>query len=209
MSEWIEIGKIVAPQGLRGELRVYPSSDFPERFLEPGKRWLLSPGKIEPQSIELLGGRYLSSKGLYVIELAGIENREQAEALRNSQLLIEKADRPQLEEDEFYVPDLIGLTVINQLNGETIGKVVSMISAGNDLLEVEKISTDTPVLSEVPMGDNLSQERGRSRQKKHQQKPQYSQSKNILIPFVKEIVPIVNFEKNIIEITPPEGLIDL
>ena len=209
MSEWIEIGKIVAPQGLRGELRVYPSSDFPERFLEPGTRWLLSPGQMEPRSIELLGGRYLSSKGLYVIELAGIENREQAEALRNSQLLIEKGDRPQLEEDEFYVPDLIGLTVINQLNGETIGKVVSMISAGNDLLEVEKISTDTPVISEVHKGDNLPQERGRSRRKKHQQKPQSRQSKNILIPFVKEIVPIVNFEKNIIEITPPEGLIDL
>ncbi|MGD1808876.1 ribosome maturation factor RimM [Dapis sp. BLCC M126] len=209
MSEWIEIGKIVAPQGLRGELRVYPSSDFPERFLEPGKRWLLSPGKIEPKSIELLGGRYLSSKGLYVIELAGIENREQAEALRNSQLLIENGDRPQLEEDEFYVPDLIGLTVINQLNGETIGKVVSMISAGNDLLEVEKISTDAPVISEVHKGDNLLQEKGRSRRKKHQQKSQSPQSKNILIPFVKEIVPIVNFEKNTIEITPPEGLIDL
>ncbi len=209
MSEWIEIGKIVAPQGLRGELRVYPSSDFPERFLEPGKRWLLSPGKMEPQSIELLGGRYLSSKGLYVIELAGIENREQAEALRNSQLLIEKGDRPQLEEDEFYVPDLIGLTVINQLNGETIGKVVSMISAGNDLLEVEKISTDIPVISEVPIGDNLPQESGRGRRKKNQKRPQSSQPKTILIPFVKEIVPIVDFEKNIIEINPPEGLIDL
>ncbi|NEQ39824.1 MAG: ribosome maturation factor RimM [Okeania sp. SIO3I5] len=208
MSEWIEIGKIVAPQGLRGDLRVYPSSDFPERFTEPGKRWLLSPDQVEPQSIELLGGRYLSSKGLYVIELAGIENREQAEALRNSQLLIEKGDRPQLEEDEFYVPDLIGLTVINQLNGETIGKVVSIISAGNDLLEVEKISTDTSVISEI-VEDNLPQESRISRHRKQQKKTQSSQSKNILIPFVKEIVPIVNFEKNIIEITPPEGLIDL
>ena len=208
MSEWIEIGKIVAPQGLRGDLRVYPSSDFPERFTEPGKRWLLSPGQVEPRSIELLGGRYLSSKGLYVIELAGIENREQAEALRNSQLLIERGDRPQLEEDEFYVPDLIGLTVINQLNGETIGKVVSMISAGNDLLEVEKISTDTSVISEM-VENNLPQESRISRHRKHHQKTQSSQSKNILIPFVKEIVPIVNFEKNIIEITPPEGLIEL
>ncbi len=209
MSEWIEIGKIIAPQGLRGDLRVYPSSDFPERFTEPGKRWLLSPGQVEPQCIELLGGRYLSGKGLYVIELAGIENREQAEALRNSQLFIEKGDRPQLEEDEFYVPDLIGLTVINQLNGEIIGKVVSIISAGNDLLEVEKISTDTPVISEVNTGDNLPQESGRSRRKKHQKKSQSAQSENILIPFVKEIVPMVNFEQNLIEITPPEGLIEL
>jgi len=209
MSEWMEIGKIIAPQGLGGDLRVYPSSDFPERFLKPGKRWLLSPGQTEPKSIELLGGRYLVNQGLYVIKLAGIENREQAEALRNSQLLIEKGDRPQLEEDEFYVPDLIGLTVINQFNGETIGKVVNMISVGHDLLEVETISTDIPIISEVPRENNLPQKSPKSRRKKHQQKPQSPQSRNILIPFVKEIVPIVNFEQSLIEITPPEGLIDL
>ena len=208
MSEWIEIGKIIAPQGLKGDLRVYPSSDFPERFTEPGKRWLLSPGQLEPRSIELLRGRYLPNKGLYVIELAGIENREQAERLRNSQLLIEEGDRPQLEEDEFYVPDLIGLTVINQLNGETIGKVINIIFAGNDLLEIEKNLTDTPIISEV-IENKLSQKSNKSRRIKNQKKTQYPQSKNILIPFVKEIVPVVNFEQNIIEINPPEGLIDI
>ncbi|MDE5105628.1 MAG: ribosome maturation factor RimM [Trichodesmium sp. St17_bin3_1_1] len=208
MSKWIEIGRIVAPQGLKGDIRVYPSSDFPERFTEPGKRWLLSPGQIEPRSIELLRGRYLPSKGLYVIELAGIENREQAEALRNSQLLIEQGDRPQLEVDEFYVPDLIGLTVINQLNRKVIGKVISIIFAGNDLLEVEKISTDTPTISKV-VEDNLGQKSRKSRCIRHQKKTQSPKSKNILIPFVKAIVPIVNFEQSIIEINPPEGLIDL
>ena len=208
MSEWIEIGKIVAPQGLKGDLRVYPSSDFPERFTEPGKRWLLSPGQVEPISIELLSGRYVPGKGLYVIELAGIKSREQAEALRNSQLLIEKGDRPQLEADEYYVPDLIGLTVINQLNGKTIGKVINIIFAGNDLLEVEKISTDTPVISEV-VENNLPSKSKRSRDTKKQKKNQSPPSKKILIPFVKEIVPIVNFEQSIIEITPPDGLIDL
>ncbi|MCL2927552.1 MAG: ribosome maturation factor RimM [Trichodesmium sp. MAG_R01] len=208
MSEWIEIGKIVAPQGLKGDLRVYPSSDFPERFTEPGKRWLLSPGQVEPISIELLSGRYVPGKGLYVIELAGIKSREQAEALRNSQLLIEKGDRPQLEADEFYVPDLIGLTVINQLNGKAIGKVINIIFAGNDLLEVEKISTVPPVISEV-VEDNLPSKSKRSRDTKNQKKNQSPPSKKILIPFVKEIVPIVNFEQSIIEITPPDGLIDL
>ncbi|MGK7923342.1 MAG: ribosome maturation factor RimM [Trichodesmium sp.] len=204
MSEWIEIGKIVAPQGLKGDLRVYPSSDFPERFIQPGKRWLLPPGKVEPHSIELLGGRYIASKGLYVIELAGIESREQAEALRNSQLLIEKGDRPQLEKDEFYVPDLIGLTVINQLNGEIIGKVVGIISAGNDLLEVEKICPETKVSE-----DNPTETTEIKRNNKHHKKTQPPKSQNILIPFVKEIVPVVNCEQNLIEITPPAGLIDL
>jgi len=63
-SSWLEIGKIVAPQGLDGEVRVYPSSDFPERFLEPGRRWLRRTGAGEPQPVELLFGRYIPGKGL-------------------------------------------------------------------------------------------------------------------------------------------------
>lgn len=55
-DEWLEIGTIIAPQGLDGEVRVYPDSDFPERFEQPGVRWLLCPGEREPRAIELLGG---------------------------------------------------------------------------------------------------------------------------------------------------------
>ena len=54
LDDWLEIGKIVSPQGLIGELRVYPNTDFPERFEEPGKRWLLRPGETELQPVELL-----------------------------------------------------------------------------------------------------------------------------------------------------------
>jgi hypothetical protein len=71
-SEWLEVGRIVAPQGLDGSLRVYPDSDFPERFLEPGDRWLLRPGQGEPEVVQLTAGRYLPGKGLYVVKLAGI-----------------------------------------------------------------------------------------------------------------------------------------
>lgn len=205
MSEWIEIGKIVAPQGLNGELRVYPNSDFPERFLKPGQRWLLREGQTKPQSIELLGGRYVPGKNLYVVELAGVENRGQAEELRNSKLLIQPGDRPTLAEDEFYVPDLIGLTVVNQVTGEIIGTVLSLIPAGHDLLEVEKVSTNSGVISE----DERPKEQVQKRGKKHKQKPQVTKIQTILIPFVKEIVPVVNFAEGRIEITPPEGLLDL
>ena len=50
---WLNIGKLVAAQGLRGEIRVNPSSDFSERFTKPGKRWLQEKGK-EPQEVELI-----------------------------------------------------------------------------------------------------------------------------------------------------------
>jgi len=100
LDGWLEIGKIVSPQGLTGEVRVYPESDFPERFEVPGKRWILYPGSTEPQSIELLSGRYIEGKNLYVLRIESVNNREQAEALRDCKLMVPASDRPELGEDE-------------------------------------------------------------------------------------------------------------
>lgn len=185
-SEWLEIGKIVGVQGLQGEVRVYPNSDFPERFEQPGKRWLLRPGTPDPEAIELLSGRYIPNKGLYIIRFAGINDRTQAEQLRDCLLLVPEGDRPALEEDEFHVLDLLGLEVFDQASQQRIGMVVDVISAGNDLLEV-KLDAPEPQTSE--------------KQAKEKQA-------TVLIPFVMAIVPIVDLKQKRIEITPPPGLIE-
>ncbi|MEH1847471.1 MAG: ribosome maturation factor RimM [Nostoc sp.] len=181
LDDWLEIGKIVAPQGLSGELRVYPVSDFPERFEVPGKRWLLRSGDTKPQPIELLTGRYISNKNLYVIKLAGVENCDQAEALRGCKLMVPASDRPQLGEDEYHVLDLIGLEVFMQTSGELVGTVVDIIPAGNDLLEV----------------------------KLHKSFATDKKQKTVLIPFVQAIAPVVDLKSNRIEITPPPGLLEI
>ena len=186
MNGWLEIGKIVAPQGLQGEMRVYPETDFPERFEVPGQRWLLRPGKSEPEPVELKKGRYLEGKKLYVIKLAGIEYRDRAEELRGCKLLVPESDRPQLGEDEYHVMDLIGLSVFLQESGELIGKVIDVIPAGNDLLEVELQDYEN---------------------KKPENKKQDKQ--NVLIPFVRAIAPVVDLENSRIEITPPPGLLTI
>ncbi|WNZ43757.1 ribosome maturation factor RimM [Leptolyngbya boryana CZ1] len=139
---YLEIGKIVAAQGLKGELRVYPNTDFPERFEEPGERWLLRPNQTEPEAIELVSGRYLDGKGLYVIQIKGIRDRDAAEALRGCQLLVPDSDRPDLEEGEFHVADLLGLSVYEQASQELIGTVSDVIPAGHDLLEVKKVTPE-------------------------------------------------------------------
>ena len=204
MSEWIEIGKIVGAQGLKGEVRVYPFSDFPERFLEAGQRWLLSARQTEPQAVELLEGRYLSGKGLYVVTLAGVENRDRAENLRGCKLLVPGSDRPVLADDEYHVLDLIGLPVINQLTGETLGTVVDLVSAGHDLLvvnpEPKQENPNTPASDARDEQDQPTRPKGK--------KPSRNSSQ-ILIPFVKEIVPVVNLAAGRIEIAPPAGLLDL
>lgn len=136
---WLAIGKITSPQGLKGEVRVYPDSDFPQRFLEPGQRWLLSAGDSQPQAVELLAGRYVDGKGLYVLQFAGVSDRNQAEALRGALILVPEGDRPPLEPGEFHLLDLIGLPVIDQATQTQVGTVISVIPAGNDLLEVETL----------------------------------------------------------------------
>lgn len=201
MSEWLEIGKIVAPQGLNGEIRVYPNTDFPERFEQPGQRWLMRPGATQPETVQLLSGQYIPGKNLYVVELAGVENRNQAEALRGCVLMVPQSDRPQLGEDEYHVLDLIGLEVFNQLTQEVLGTVVDVLSAGNDLLEVQLASTaaSTPALS-----DSIVEVKKSGKKSKQSAKP-----KTVLIPFVKAIAPVVDIENKRVEITPPPGLLEI
>ena len=199
-NEWIEIGKIIGVQGLNGEVRVYPSTDFPERFEEPGQRWLKYPNQSSPQSVELVHGRLIENKGIFIVKLAGVSDRNQAEALRGSVFLIPEGDRPHLEEDEYYIQDLIGLVAIDQRTGEEIGTVVEILSAGHDILAIKPpvAPVETPETSET-----VETVETPATPSKRKSKP------NILIPFVKEIVPIVDMAARRVEINPPPGLLEV
>ena len=135
-NEWLSVGKIVGVQGLQGELRVNPASDFPERFTTPGPRWLRSRQEGEPTEIQLKKGRQLPGKSLFVVRFEGINNRSAAEALVGQELLVNADDRPELEEGEFHLLDLVGLEARLTADGPTIGTVSDLISGGNDLLEI-------------------------------------------------------------------------
>ncbi|MGF1460565.1 MAG: ribosome maturation factor RimM [Leptolyngbyaceae cyanobacterium] len=191
-DNWLEIGRIVAPQGLNGEVRVYPDSDFPERFVDPGDRWLLKAGQAQPESVKLVSGRYLPGKGLYVVKFQGIDYRDQAEALRDARLVVAASDRLPLAPDEFHVADLIGLTVRLQTTGAKIGKVVDLYTAGNDLLAIQLLS------------DTLSTAQSNTRSKG---KNRSRQPLPVLVPFVEEIVPTVDLSGGYVVINPPQGLI--
>ncbi|YAI82127.1 MAG: ribosome maturation factor RimM [cyanobacterium endosymbiont of Rhopalodia sterrenbergii] len=204
MDDWIEIGTIVSPQGLQGELKVISNSDFSERFEEPGKRWLQSPQGLYPQEVELIRGRYVPGKNLYVIKLAQVEDRIQAEVLRNYKLVVPRNDRPKIEEEEYYVSDLINLEVYHQKTGELIGNVIDILWAGHDLLEVklyQKNVQKEPEISEYPP-KIISCRKQKNKTKK-------TRPATILIPFVYEIVPVVDLENQRIEIDPPVGLLEL
>lgn len=164
LTDWLKIGKVVAPQGLNGEVRIYPDSDFPERFLEPGDRWIRKSPKDSPTLIHIVRGRHIESKNLYVLKFKGIDSRKDAEALRGHQLVVEEGDRPQLADGEFYMMDLVGLDVYDHSSKLKIGTVKRIASAGNDLLDIElldvpKTQVLVPFVEEfVPVVD-LAQQR--------------------------------------------------
>ncbi|MCP9792762.1 ribosome maturation factor RimM [Vulcanococcus limneticus Candia 3F8] len=135
-QELLVVGRVVGVQGLKGELRINPMSDFPERFTRPGRRWLQRRGE-PPQPLELLTGRQLPGRELYVVRFEGVADRSAAEALVGRDLLVPAADRPKLAKGEFHLLDLVGLEVRLEADGAMIGRVSDLIHAGNDLLEVE------------------------------------------------------------------------
>jgi 16S rRNA processing protein RimM len=175
---WMEIGSIVGAQGIKGEVKVYPNSDFPERFEQAGERWLWGSQDLEPRSIQLKKGYEIPGRGLYVVQLEGIYNRSQAENLRGQMLLLPATDRPKLSTGEYHSQDLIGLTVFHQVTGLEIGIVADIFTAGHEILVVN-----------VPQGNGKTVE--------------------AMIPFVKEIVPVVDIANRRIEILPPPGLLEL
>jgi 16S rRNA processing protein RimM len=133
---WMEIGTIVAPQGLKGELRVYPNSDFPERFEVPGERWLYGADLAAPQSVRLERGYFLPGKGIYVVKLAGVADRDGAEALRDKMLVVPSTDIPKLAAGEYHVSELVGLQVLLQEDRSVVGTVADLMFAGNTILVV-------------------------------------------------------------------------
>ena len=159
-EKWLEIGKIVAAQGLQGQLRVNPSSDFPERFTKAGERWLRAPNGTPPKVIKLLSGRRIPGKSLYVVQFEGINNRNEAESLVGQILLVPSSSRPQLCENEFHILDLIGLQVRLNEKEKCLGVVTGLESAGNDLLEVELLEGKKiliPFVKEIVPEVHLSQ----------------------------------------------------
>lgn len=172
--KWLEIGEIVAPQGLKGELRVKTITDFPERLIEPGPRWLKRLQSPHPEMVELLSGYQIPGKNVYVVKLAEVKDRLTAEQLRGCKLLVSQNDLPELETDEYHVSELIDVPVYDHLSQVLLGRISAILYAGNDLLEV-----------------TLNNE------------------KKVLIPFVKEIVPLVDIENRRIEVNPPDGLLEL
>ncbi len=175
-NEWLIVGLITSCHGINGQVKVKSLSDFEERFLKPGIRWLQKDNEA-PSKIELTSGYKQPGKETFVIKLQGINTRNQAEELKKNKILVKTNSLPKLKKEEFHLLELVNLQVKILENDELkiIGKVLDLDNEKNNLLIIELLKNQ----------------------------------KKVLIPFVKEIVPVVDIKNNFLIIKPPKGLLEL
>jgi 16S rRNA processing protein RimM len=132
-DQWVIVAKIVRPQGRHGEALAELLTDFPDRFAER-KRLFLLGAKSAPRPIEL--ERHWLHQGRIVLKFAGVDSINDVETLRGLEVAIPKAERAPLEDGAIYIADLIGCTLVDGREQKEVGKIA----------EVDRESTSTPLL---------------------------------------------------------------
>ena len=125
---YVAVGWIAAPWGVRGDLKVQPLTDFPERFQRGAALW------VRGRRIEVQRSRW--SRGFVYLSLSGIDSRNAAEELRGALLEVRERDLTPLPEGQYYRFQVIGLEVRTP-EGRSLGRVADILStASNDVYVV-------------------------------------------------------------------------
>ena len=141
----IVIGRVVAPFGIRGEVKVVVLTDFPERF-DAGSRIALKPAAGRRRKKLVEGCR--SHKGQLLVKLRGVDSVADAEQLRDAEIVIDKAELGQLPVDAFYVFDILGLQVVTD-DGRDQGQVTEVLTSGANDVYVTSTGLCIPALKHV------------------------------------------------------------
>jgi 16S rRNA processing protein RimM len=132
------VGRIGRPHGVRGEVTVEVRTDDPDQRFAPGMTLATDPAAAGPLTVE--EARW--HKGILLLALAGVDDRDAAEALRGTMLVIDSAQiAPSDDPDEFHDYHLIGLAVVTT-DGTRVGEVTDVLHHGQDLLVVHRPSGD-------------------------------------------------------------------
>ncbi|MGW4795141.1 ribosome maturation factor RimM [Nonomuraea sp. NPDC004297] len=162
------VGRIGRPHGVRGDVTVEVRTDDPELRFAAGTPIATDPADRGP--LVIVARRW--HKGALLVTFEGVADRDAAEELRGTLLVIDSAEvAPSDDPDEFHDHQLIGLAV-ETVSGEPVGRVEDVLHHGQDLLVVRRQGQE-----------------------------------DVLIPFVKALVPEVDPEAGRLVVDPPEGLL--
>lgn len=133
-DDLLRIGVISSTHGIRGEVKVFPTTDYPEQF-EKLESVFLDTGK-EMRKLEIQKVRYF--KNMVIVKFCGYDNINDIEPYKGKDLLITREQAVPLEEGEFFIADLIGSRVVTE-EGEELGILDDVLETGaNDVFSVKK-----------------------------------------------------------------------
>ncbi len=141
-TEWATIGRIVAPFGIRGEIKVMSLSDIPDRFTQLKAVYLQRGNAHVAYTINAVR----PYKGdMIVLKLVGIDDANAAEELRSLSILIPMHALAKLPPDSYYLHDIIGLHVTT-LKGQELGTLIDVIATGSNDVYIVKSEDGREVL---------------------------------------------------------------
>ena len=133
MEDLLQVGIITSTHGVRGEVKVYPTTDDTRRFRRL-KEVVLDTGK-EKMNLEIEGVKFF--KQFVILKFKGLDNINDIEKYRQKSLYVTRKNAVRLQRDEYFIADLIGLKVQDE-DGKELGTVKDVIETGaNDVYEVE------------------------------------------------------------------------
>jgi len=133
MVSRFRVGVIAGTHGLRGEVKVFPTTDEPARFLDLEKV-ILDTGR-EERTLKIRSVKFF--KKFVILGFEGMDRIEDVEKLKGSELLINREDAIPLEEGEYFIPDLLGLKVVTD-DGRELGVIKDVIETGaNNVYDVQ------------------------------------------------------------------------
>ena len=127
-DDLVAIGRVGPPRGVRGDVFVQPWTDDPDTRFGAGTQLRTATGELTVESSSTAGGKL-------VVHFVGVDDRDAAQALRGTELLIPAAARPLIEDpDEYYASDLIGCAAVEP-SGAPLGPITDVVDiAGADYL---------------------------------------------------------------------------
>ena len=124
-KDLLQVGVITSTHGVRGEVKVFPTTDDPRRF-KGLKKVTLDTGK-ERKELHIQGVKFF--KQFVILKFEGIDNINDVEKYKRCPLLVTREDAVPLEEDEYFIADMIGMEVATE-DGEAFGTLKDVIGTG-------------------------------------------------------------------------------